>query len=53
MNALRARLKAKVFLDDVEFFPNVDRAGKQAFLRSLSVFSVPGALWRGVWLVCD
>ncbi|MDB6020893.1 MAG: hypothetical protein JWQ04_750, partial [Pedosphaera sp.] len=32
---------AKVFLDDVEFFPNVDRAGKQAFFRSLSVFSVP------------
>ena len=41
VNALRARLKAKVFLEDVEFFPNVDRAGKQAFMRSLSVFSVP------------
>jgi glycosyltransferase involved in cell wall biosynthesis len=41
VNQLRARLKAKVFLDDVEFFPNVDRAGKLAFLRSLSVFSVP------------
>ena len=38
---LRARLKAKVFLDDVEFFPNVDRAGKLAFLRSLTVISVP------------
>lgn len=38
---LRERLKAKVFLDDVEFHPNVDRASKQAFLRSLSVFSVP------------
>ncbi|MDB6111601.1 MAG: hypothetical protein JWR69_3351 [Pedosphaera sp.] len=41
VNALRERLKAKVFLDDVEFHPNVDRAGKQALLRSLSVFSVP------------
>ncbi len=41
VNSLRARLKAKVFLDDVEFHPNVDRAGKQAFFRSLSVFSVP------------
>lgn len=41
VESLRARLKAKMFLDDVEFHPNVDRAGKQAFLRSLSVFSVP------------
>ncbi|HZQ47260.1 MAG TPA: glycosyltransferase family 4 protein [Verrucomicrobiae bacterium] len=41
VDALRERLKAKVFLDDVEFFPNVDRAGKLEFLRSLSVFSVP------------
>ncbi|HWF19701.1 MAG TPA: glycosyltransferase family 4 protein [Verrucomicrobiae bacterium] len=38
---LRDRLRAKVFLQDVEFHPNVDRAAKQAFLRSLSVFSVP------------
>jgi glycosyltransferase involved in cell wall biosynthesis len=41
VNSLRDRLKAKVFLDDVEFHPNVDRAGKQAFFRSLSIFSVP------------
>jgi glycosyltransferase involved in cell wall biosynthesis len=41
VNSLRDRLKAKVFLDDVEFHPNVDRAAKQAFFRSLSVFSVP------------
>ena len=41
VETLRGRLRAKVFLDDVEFFPNVDRAGKLAFLRSLSVFSVP------------
>ncbi len=41
VNNLRARLKAKALLDDVEFFPNVDRTDKLAFLRSLSVFSVP------------
>lgn len=41
VEALTERLKAKVFLEDVEFFPNVDRAGKIAFLRSISVFSVP------------
>ncbi|HZV36713.1 MAG TPA: glycosyltransferase family 4 protein, partial [Verrucomicrobiae bacterium] len=41
VNTLRERLKAKVFLDNVEFHPNVDRAAKLAFLRSLSVFSVP------------
>jgi glycosyltransferase involved in cell wall biosynthesis len=41
VHALRERLKAKVFHDDVEFHPNVDRAGKQEFFRSLSVFSVP------------
>ncbi len=41
VDALRARLKARALLGDVEFFPNVDRAGKLAFLRSLSVFSVP------------
>ncbi|MDB6016705.1 MAG: hypothetical protein JWR19_1194 [Pedosphaera sp.] len=41
VNTLRDRLKAKVFLQDVEFHPNIDRAAKQAFFRSLSVFSVP------------
>ncbi|MDB6065055.1 MAG: hexosyltransferase [Pedosphaera sp.] len=41
VDALCDRLKAKVFLDDAEFFPNVDRAGKLAFFHSLSVFSVP------------
>jgi glycosyltransferase involved in cell wall biosynthesis len=34
------RLKAKVFLEEVEVFPNVDRAGKRAFFQSLSVLSV-------------
>ena len=41
VDSLRERLKATGFLGDVEFHPNLDRAGKQAFLRSLSVFSVP------------
>jgi glycosyltransferase involved in cell wall biosynthesis len=41
VRSLRERLKAKVFHDDVQFFPNVDRAGKQAMLRGCSVFSVP------------
>lgn len=38
---LRSRLEARGFLSDVEFCPNLDRSGKQAFLRSLSVLSVP------------
>jgi glycosyltransferase involved in cell wall biosynthesis len=41
VNALRDRLRERGYLGDVEFFPNVDRAGKLAFLRTLSVFSVP------------
>jgi len=41
VNLLRERLKANGFLNEVEFHPNLDRASKQAFLRSLSVFSVP------------
>jgi len=41
VNELRARLSGEGFLDDVEFCPNPDHAGKIAFLQSLSVFSVP------------
>ena len=41
VNSLRARLQASGLLGDVEFHPNLDRAGKVAMLRSLSVFSVP------------
>jgi len=41
VNSLRQRLAAAGVLGDVEFHPNVDRAGKLAFLRSLTVFSVP------------
>jgi len=38
---LRDRLHAKALLGDVEFHPNVNREEKQAFLKSLSVLSVP------------
>ena len=38
---LRRRLQAAGRLEDTQFFPNLDRAAKQQFLRSLSVFSVP------------
>ena len=41
VNSLRERLKESELLDEVEFCPNLDRAGKLAFLKSLSVFSVP------------
>ncbi len=41
VNSLRQRLGASGLLPDVEFHPNVDRAAKLGFLRSLSVFSVP------------
>jgi len=41
VNALREELKANGVLGDVEFCPNLDRAGKEAFYQSLSVFSVP------------
>jgi glycosyltransferase involved in cell wall biosynthesis len=41
VNSLRERLQASGLLADAEFHPNVDRAAKLGFLRSLSVFSVP------------
>jgi glycosyltransferase involved in cell wall biosynthesis len=41
VNAQRQRLKAAGFLQDAEFFPNLDRAGKLEFLRSLTVLSTP------------
>ncbi len=37
----RQRLAAAGVAGDVQFFPNVDRAGKVEFFHSLSVFSVP------------
>jgi glycosyltransferase involved in cell wall biosynthesis len=41
VNELRQRLKAHGVLGDVEFHPNLTREEKLAFLRSLTVFSVP------------
>jgi len=41
VDELRARLQTNGLLADVEFCPNLSRADKQSFLRSLSVFSVP------------
>lgn len=38
---LKEDLRANGLLGDVEFCPNVDKAGKLAFMKSLSVFSVP------------
>ncbi len=41
VRTLRERLESLGLAGEVEFCPNLDRAGKLAFLRSLSVFSVP------------
>lgn len=41
VNSLRERLRAHGALGATEFCPNLDRAAKQEFLRSLTVFSVP------------
>ena len=41
VDQLRGRLQAAHVAGDVEFLPNLSRAAKQDFLRSLSVFSVP------------
>ena len=41
VETLRTRLRASGLLGDVEFHPNLDRAAKLEFLRSLTVFSVP------------
>jgi glycosyltransferase involved in cell wall biosynthesis len=41
VDELRARLQKNSVLADVEFRPNLSRADKLDFLRSLSVFSVP------------
>jgi glycosyltransferase involved in cell wall biosynthesis len=43
VSSLREGLKANGLLGDVEFSPNLDRPGKLAFLKALSVFSVPAA----------
>lgn len=41
VNQQRAKLRNAGFLDETQFFPNVDRAGKVRFFQSLSVFSAP------------
>lgn len=41
VDALKARIEAAGLGSDVEWHPNVDRLQKQAFLRGLTVFSVP------------
>ena len=41
VNSLRERLTANGLMSAVEFHRNLDRAAKLAFLRSLTVFSVP------------
>jgi len=38
---LKGDLRAAGVIGDVEFHPNLDKSAKQAFMRSLSVFSVP------------
>lgn len=37
----RTKLRAAGILGDVQFFPNVDHAGKLSFYRGLTVFSTP------------
>ena len=41
LESLQRELEAAGCGRDAAFFPNLDRAGKQNFLRSLTVFSVP------------
>lgn len=41
VEGIRQRLLSSGHLPDVEFWPNLDRAAKIKFLRSLSVFSTP------------
>jgi glycosyltransferase involved in cell wall biosynthesis len=50
---LKEDLLAKGVLGDVEFHPNLDKAAKQAFMKSLSVLSVPAMYGEsfGLYLV--
>lgn len=41
VNRLRTYLRSEGLLEAVSFHPNLDRAEKQEFLKSLTVFSVP------------
>jgi len=53
VNALRARLRGAGLSSDVEFHPNLERQAKLAFLRSLTVFSVPASYGEafGLYLI--
>ena len=53
VNALRARLQGAGLSSDVEFHPNLERQAKLAFLRSLTVFSVPASYGEafGLYLI--
>ena len=50
---LKEDLRSNGLGDDVEFHPNLDKAAKQAFMKSLSVFSVPALYGEafGLYLV--
>jgi glycosyltransferase involved in cell wall biosynthesis len=41
VSEVKARLEKAGLLGDVEFFPNLDRAGKIALLRSFTIFCTP------------
>ena len=43
MDRLRLRLRQTGYERDAEFSPNLDRTEKQAFLRGLTLFSVPAS----------
>jgi glycosyltransferase involved in cell wall biosynthesis len=53
VNGLRAQLQTAGVASDVEFHPNLDRAAKLDFLRSLTVFSVPASYGEafGLYLI--
>lgn len=53
VEGLKKRLAAENLLGDVEFHPNLDRAAKVDFLRSLTVFCVPAPYGEafGLYLV--
>jgi glycosyltransferase involved in cell wall biosynthesis len=53
VHTLRHRLNAAGLLHEVEFCPNLDRAAKVRFLRSLTAFSVPASYGEafGLYLI--
>jgi glycosyltransferase involved in cell wall biosynthesis len=53
VNRLKEDLRGSGLLGEVEFFPNLDKAAKQAFFKRLSVLSVPALYGEafGLYLV--